>query len=251
MSEGCMSEGCVSEGRMSKACPSAGVASGVPVGWWRPRLRGQRRGDQGVALLLVLLFLALFLSVTGALVVMASTEARMSGADRARQEVRAAAAVALEWALQELAVAADWNVILIGAAASRLVEPPVSEEVGGWERLELAALTERLQRETDASNRWGPEGRVWRLFAAASLDVLLRSSGAPGLASREPLPYAVAWVADDPGDGDGNPGIDANGCVTVRAEAFGTFRSRQVLLATVRRRGGGAELVSWRESEGT
>lgn len=205
--------------------------------------------DDGVALLLVLVFLALFLSVAGALVVITTTESRMSGAARARQEVRGAAEVALEWALQELAVAADWNSILIGATASRLVEPPAAGGVGEWAELELTALTDRLQRDADASNRWGPDRRVWRLFAAGSLDAVLGRAGV-AVGGREALPYAVAWVADDPGDGDGDPELDTNGCVTVRAEAFGAFRSRQALLATVRRRGGGLELVSWREAEG-
>jgi hypothetical protein len=38
--------------------------------------------------------------------------------------------------------------------------------------------------------------------------------------------------------------------VVVRAEAFGPFRSRQALVATVRRQGGSLELVSWREPAG-
>ena len=105
---------------------------------------------------------------------------------------------------------------------------------------------------------------MWRLFGYAPLDTLLDAAGpgASGAAGTgtgtgsgsgsgaDSTLYTVAWVADDPADGDGNPSADANGRVTVRVEAFGPFRSRQALIATVRRQGGSLELISWREPAG-
>ena len=67
---------------------------------------------------MVVLSLAFFLAVAAALVLMASMEMRMAGAERARHAVRGAAEVALERALQELAIAADLNEILAGSVRS-------------------------------------------------------------------------------------------------------------------------------------
>jgi hypothetical protein len=201
----------------------------------------------------VVISLALFLAVAAALVLMASMEIRMAGAERARHAVRGAAEVALERALQELAIAADLNEILAGSVRSGVAGAGLSPEVGEWGALDLSALTNGLQRETGAANQWGADGQVWRLFGYAPLDVLLDAAG-PGASGGGIAPdggpfYTVAWVSDDPADGDGNPSADANGRVVVRAEAFGPFRSRQALVAAVRLQGGSLELVSWREPE--
>ena len=212
-------------------------------GRWRDRWRWRHcgRSEAGIALLLVVMSLALFLAVTATLVLMASMEIRMAGAERARHAVKGAAEVALERALQEVAIAADLNGILAGSVRSGVAGADVAPNIPGWGVLDLPALTASLQRETDAANRWGADGQVWRLFGYAPLDVLLDAAAA-GSAF-----YTVAWVSDDPADGDGNPSADANDRVVVRAEAFGPFGSRQALVATVRRQGGGLELISWRE----
>jgi hypothetical protein len=219
------------------------------------------RSDSGIALLLVVISLALFLAVTAGLVLMASMERRMAGAERARHAARGAAEVALERALQELAIAADLNEILAGSVRSGVAGADLSPNVGEWGALDLSTLTDSLQREAAGANRWGADGQVWRLFGYAPLDVLLDAAG-PGASGAGGVDgaagggagggafYTVAWVSDDPADGDGNPSTDANGRVMVRAEAFGPFRSRQALVATVRRQGGSLELISWREPAG-
>lgn len=228
----------------------------------RRRDMRRRRSDAGIALLLVVISLALFLAVAATLVLMASMEIRMAGAERARHAVRGAAEVALERALQELAIAADLNEILAGSVRSGVAGADLAPDVAGWGALDLPALTGGLQRESDAANQWGADGQVWRLFGYASLDTLLDAAGpgtsgasgaggaAAGAGAAGGAFYTVAWVSDDPADGDGNPSADANGRVVVRAEAFGPFRSRRALVATVRREGGSLELISWREPSG-
>jgi hypothetical protein len=229
------------------------------------RRRQRAQSDAGIALLLVVISLALFLAVAATLVLMASMEIRMAGAERARHAVRGAAEVALERALQEMAIAADLNEILAGSVRSGVAGADLAPDVAGWGALDLPALTAGLQRASDASNQWGADGQVWRLFGYASLDTLLDAagSGASGASSAGGAAgapegggaagsafYTVAWVSDDPADGDGNPSADGNGRVVVRAEAFGPFRSRQALIATVRRQGGSLEVISWREPAG-
>jgi hypothetical protein len=230
----------------------------------RPWLPSSRlASDAGLALLVVVISLALFLAVAAALVLMASMESRMAGAERARHAVRGAAEVALERALQELAIAADLNEILAGSVRSGVAGADLSPELGEWGTLDLSVLTDALQHEAAAANQWDADGQVWRLFGYAPLDVLLDAAG-PGASgasaggggggggggTADSAFYTVAWVSDDPADGDGNPSADANGRVVVRAEAFGPFRSRQALVATVRRQGGSLELISWREPAG-
>ena len=93
--------------------------------------------------------------------------------------VSGAAEVAMERALQELAIAADLNEILAGSVRSGVAGADLSPEVGEWGALDLSALTDGLQRETAAANEWGADGQVWRLFGYAPLDVLLDAAG-PG-----------------------------------------------------------------------
>ena len=55
----------------------------------------------------------------------------------------------------------------------------LAPDVAGWGALDLPALTDGLQRESDAANQWGADGQVWRLFGYAPLDTLLDAAG-PG-----------------------------------------------------------------------
>ena len=76
---------------------------------------------------------------------------------------------------------------------------------------------------------------------------------------RDPSPYVVVWIADDPDDLDGDPNLDSNDIVIVRSEAFGIRGGRRAIDATILREsaldgsiGGGAtrsdvRVISWRE----
>jgi hypothetical protein len=63
--------------------------------------------------------------------------------------------------------------------------------------------------------------------------------------------YVVIWVADDPSEVDGAPTVDANGVLTVRAQAYGPGGTKRMVEATVARMGppgpaGGVLTLSWR-----
>jgi hypothetical protein len=98
--------------------------------------------------------------------------------------------------------------------------------------------TGELQAETDSADLWGPNNPRWQLFAWGPVSQLLDNS-----AIDSPM-YVAVWVADDPADGpsagatDGDPLLDANGTLTIRAEAYGPGGTRKIIEVTVARTSG-------------
>jgi len=210
--------------------------------------------DAGFALLMALLVTMFLAAVCGALLLLASTETRIAGAEEVRREARGVAEVLLERVLQELLEVPDWTAVLAGSAAGGFRDATVTPRVAGWGVLDLQAVTLNVQREADDSNRWGSDGPRWQLYAFGPAGELFGGAGAgAGSGSAGPARaaalYVVAWLADDPGEGDGNPAADRNDTLQVRAEAFGPMRTRQALVATVRRKSGVLQVVAWRTPE--
>jgi len=221
-----------------KACEGRSLNGACVEGSVRGRGAADRRlsgrgSELGMALVLVLTAMLLLLVAVAGLVLAASAEEQMEASYRRRQEDIGAAEAVLERALQELSGVADWTSILAGASPG---PTDVTPWLSGWGLLDLVDETARLQREQDSRNRWGADGARWRLIWSRPENV----TGRRGV-------HGVAWLADDVWDGDGDPLVDRNGVVTVRAEVFGPLKSRVAVLATVVRRGGNAvEIVSWR-----
>jgi hypothetical protein len=200
------------------------------------------------------LMVTLFVSIVGgALVLLAAAETRIAGGEEWRHEAHGVAEVLLERVFQDLLLAPDWTAVLGAGAGASFQDASVRPRAVSWDSLDLATLTLNVQRESDDSNRWGPDGPQWRLYAFGRADRLFAAGQASGVGSggaaapaRASAFYVIAWVADDPGEGDGDPGADRNETVQVRAEAFGPMRTRYAVLATVRRKSGMLQLVSWR-----
>ncbi len=212
-------------------------------------VKRRRDVDQGIALFMALLVTLFLAAVSGGLLLLASTESRIAGAEELRSEADGVAEVMLERALQELLQAPDWSAVLAGAAVASFRDTASAPPwVAGWGALDLPALTLQVQRDADVSNRWGRDGPRWELYAYGRADGLFGPSGA-GPGERATRFYAIAWVADDPGEGDGDPAADRNDTVQVRADAFGPMRTRHTVLATVRRSSGALQVTSWREPE--
>jgi len=196
--------------------------------------------------LLMALLVTLFVSaIGGALVLLASTETRIAGGEELRHEARGLAEVLLERVFQDLLLAPDWSAVLAAGAGGSFQDSASPARVPSWGLLDLPALTLNVQREADDLNRWGPDGPRWRLYAFGPADRLWPAGAAGPAAGRASMFYVVAWVADDPGEGDGNPAVDRNEAVQVRAEAFGPLRTRWAVNATVRRKSGTLQLVFW------
>ena len=201
--------------------------------------RGLLANDHGIAVVIALLLALLFGAIAAALVTLTTTESSISLSFRQTQEASHAAEAALERALHDLAAMGDWSAALAvppGNVTSTFDDGLAVPRSPAGQSLDLARLTADRQVESDARagpDVFGADSPEWRLFAHAPLGALL-----PGDGFDLPL-YLVVWVADDEWDGDGNPAVDSNERILVRAHAFGAGGTERSAEAKVGRTGGG------------
>lgn len=202
------------------------------------------RDERGVALVTALLATMLLTALGMAVVLVSNTESLITGNHRAAAAALYAADAGIERAVQDLLLIPRWNDVLQGGAAgaagvstetsSFAGAAPTSElTLAGGMRLTLCcgpdSLGGQLQAETNTANLWLANNPSWRLYAWGPLSDLL-----PGGAIDSDM-YVSIWVADDPSEDDDNPLFDANGVLTMRAEAFGPGGVRKVVEVTVAR----------------
>ena len=202
--------------------------------------------QDGTALIIALMAMMLLTALGASVVMVTRTETAIANNYRNSQEALYAADAAIERVVQDLLMVPRWNDILAdggggvaGVTSSFTRGNPgvqVTLPAGGKVTLNLA--TASLQADTDAANMWGPNNPQWRLFAWGPLSDLLDT------ATIDSNMYIAVWVADDPADGpstavaDGNPLLDANGTLTIRAEAIGPGGTRKTIEVTVARTSG-------------
>jgi hypothetical protein len=208
--------------------------------------RSIQHNEQGTAALTALLLILLLGAVAAALITLTNTETLISASHRHVQETSHGAEAALERALFDLALLPDWSVIVApppGNVVSSFDDGTATPQGPDGRRLNLASLTAERQRESDDRDGpavFGADSPQWRLFAHAPIHTLVPS------APTGPPVYLVVWVADDGGDGDGDPNRDANQRVIVHAGAFGSGGARRAVQATISRPPDGTlTLVSW------
>jgi hypothetical protein len=220
--------------------------------------------DDGIALVIVMMALTLLLAFGVALVVNISSETMIAANYRDAQECMYAAEAAIERALVDLRLAADWNLLLAGASRSNFVDgaPAGPRAWPGGPRIDLTTLTNLancarvsscsssdMDRIT-ADRPWGVNNPRWQPYAYGRLMDLLPAGR---IESRY---YVVVFVGDDASENDGDPARDGQpgpnpgaGIVTLRAEAFGLGGVRGRIDATVARAappGTGLRVLSWR-----
>ena len=219
----------------------------------QPAPRRPRLGNEdGTALIIALMSMMLLTALGAAVVMVSRTETAIANNYRNSQEALYAADAAVERVVQDLLMVPRWNDILNGTVSSSFTEGnpngAIDLPVGGKITLcrpagpppgcPLATATGELQAETDTADLWGPNNPQWRLFAWGPISRLLDTAPIDS-----PM-YVAVWVADDPADGpspgaaDGNPLLDANGTLTIRAEALGPGGTRKVIEVTVARTSG-------------
>jgi hypothetical protein len=154
----------------------------------------------------------------------------------------------VERAIGELAAVPDWSGVL-SAPPSNVVasfdDGSASVAAPDGRRLSVPALTAARQAMSDTvygPTEFGLDSPVWRLYAHAALQRVLP----PGLIS--PPGYILVWVADDGGDGDGDPSTDSNGQLLVYGDAYGVSGSRRALEVAIGRATPTAiRVLSWKD----
>ncbi|HJR61999.1 MAG TPA: pilus assembly PilX N-terminal domain-containing protein [Vicinamibacterales bacterium] len=208
------------------------------------RLRTRLGDEHGTALIIALMSMMLLTALGAAVVMVSRTETAIANNYRNSQEALYAADAAVERVVQDLLMVPRWNDILAGASQSSFIDGAMTsaKELPGGGRITLCCgagtATGELQAETDGVDLWGLNNPQWRLFAWGPLSRLLDTT------TIDTPMYVAVWVADDPADGpsagaaDGNPLLDANGTLTIRAEAIGPGGTRKVIEITVARTSG-------------
>ena len=204
------------------------------------RLRTRLSNQDGSALIIALMAMMLLTALGAAVVMVSTTETRISGNYRDSQEALYAADAAVERVVQDLLLIPRWNDILNGTAQSDFSTGAMTSVINlpAGRTMTLCCgpntATGQLQTDTDTLNLWGPNNPQWKLFAWGPLDSLL-----PNNQIDSPM-YVAVWVADDPADGtggvvDGDPLSAVNGTLTLHAEAIGPGGTRKVIEVTVAR----------------
>jgi hypothetical protein len=207
--------------------------------------------DHGAALILAIALLLLLTAIAGAVAVASRTEVLIVGNVRQGREMLYAADGAAALVVRDLGLVADWNTVLTGATASSLTDGAAigARTLPGGDTVVLccgpASLTDEVQRRAHGGRTWGPDTPVWQIFAWGPVAGWL-----PAGRIDSPL-YLVAWIADDPDDGDGNPYVDANGFLELHVHALGPRGGRRVVEAIVERPAGGSladtKVRGWRD----
>jgi hypothetical protein len=212
------------------------------------------RAESGVALILVLMVMMTLSALAMSLALLTSTETRVTASYRDGMEALFGADAALQRVLPDLALEADFNGALSGAAVSSFSDgPPGLRRLPDGTFTDLRALTAMVNcgravcHETDLDESredrpWGPNNPRWQLYGYGRLPADARV-------------YAVVWIADDPSETDLDPLIDGGGDadnpgrgrLSVMAHAYGLGGTRRVIEATVARDAGELALLSWRE----
>jgi hypothetical protein len=210
------------------------------------RLNARLADERGTALIIALMAMMLLTALGAAVVMVSNTETHIAANYRNSQEALYAADAAVERVVQDLLLVPRWNDILAGTAQSGFVDGAMTsaKSLPGGGQVTLCCgqntATGQLQIDTDTLNLWGANNPQWKLFAWGPLGDML-----PNQQIDSPM-YVAVWVADDPADGvpdangiaatpDGNPLADANGTLTLHAEAIGPSGTRKVIEVTVAR----------------
>jgi hypothetical protein len=214
------------------------------------------RSERGTALLCALMVTALLTMLGGSLVMVVVTEALVGAHQRASQEALYAVEAGVERAIGELRALPAWQAIPAPGVTSSLAElrdGALTPVLADGTRLDLMQLTADRQADSDRFYPNTADRPAWRLFGRASLHRLIGDD-----AGAAP-PYILIWIADDPGDLDGDPARDTNDVLLVHGEVFGVRAVHRQVDATIHRRStldaagaGGAmrsdvEVIAWRE----
>jgi hypothetical protein len=215
-----------------------------------------------MALIVVLLSMTLLAALGLALVLTTSTETRVAASYAWSAQTLYAADAAIERAVHDLSLVANWSDTLAGAAVSTFVDgAPGSRVLPDGTRLDLNRETDRLNcghspcsvvdlTTNTAERSWGANNPIWRLYVYGPIT----DPGARG--ANESAAYAIVWVSDDPLETDGQPLIDGDetaganpgrGVLQLHAQAYGPAGAMRIVEITLQRVATRVRVLSWRE----
>jgi hypothetical protein len=188
-----------------------------------------------MAILAALFATVLLMGLGVSIVLLGTTEATLAAHDRTARSLREASFAVMHLAVADLRAQPAWSAVLAEGIAPGSAAPgragagsPTPPAPWGGPPLDLRQITAEVAAAADTGIG---DAQVWRLYEHASLPHLT------GDAAGSPF-YVAAWVADDRADGDGDPAIDRNGILAVRALAFGPGNTRAVTAVSIRKTSG-------------
>ena len=213
------------------------------------------RNERGLGLVVALVLIVLVSGLAAAVVIVSRTETLVAANFRSAREALYAAEGGAAQVLRDLGATADWNGVLAASIPSAFTDGAAigSRVLPGGDTVTLCcgpgSLSGDVQVRADGGRLWDADTPRWTLFAWGPV-----SAWRPSGAVRSPF-YVVAWVSDDPADGDGDPSADNNGVLRIHAQALGPQGARRIVEAVVHRPSigsppspaPGVRLVSWRE----
>ena len=210
--------------------------------------RKAKRPESGAALLLALTTAALLSAIAASLIVTTSVDMMIAGNLRASVETLYVVEAGVERAIAELARLPEWSAVLSPAPSNAVAsfdDRSARPSAPDGRILSVPLLTAARQKISDAvygPARFAGDRPVWQLYAHAPFhDILPRGIIAPP-------GYVLVWVADDGGDGDGNPATDANGQVLLYGDGYGLGGGRRSLEVAIGRVAPAAvRVLSWKE----
>jgi hypothetical protein len=199
--------------------------------------------DEGVILLLTLI-VTMALTAMGMGVLLATDFDLLASANvREQLDTQASAEAALELGIARLAVIDDWTGIPGGAGLPLFHGGTTPPAAAGGQVVDLAALTSEAQQAAyGVGSLWGADTPR---FVVAGYGVAADTLGPTRLLSERT--YVLFWLSDDVSESDGNPSVDSNGVLVLRAHAFGGRRTQAIVQAVVEQTGtpGVVRRISW------
>jgi len=186
-------------------------------------------------LLISMMALSVLTALAATLVLGTMTETAVAASYREGVETFYAAEAAVEFVIQDLAAASDWEGIVAGEQSSTFVDgPPLGVRLVGAVLFDLAAATDDIVAATAGYD----DDREYRAYAHGRFSDLL-----PGTATGSPY-YVVVWIS-----GVGATDTERDSTISVLGRAYGPNGSRRSIAVTVSR-GDSDEMVrivSWHE----
>lgn len=209
-----------------------------------------RENERGAALLLVIMLVLILAAIGAAVSVASRTETLIAASFRQQWEALYAAEGAVARAVHDIASLGDWSTALSGSAPSSFTDGAAigPRRLPGGDLVTLCcgppSLTTDVQERALGGRSWGTDTPRWQMFAWGKAADWLPAGRVDSAV------YVVVWVADDPEDGDGDPGTDTNGVVLLHGLALGPRGGRRVLDAVIGRESPApspVRIISWRQ----